>query len=253
MPKLFSDRHDINPSKEYTFTGEDVFYLQRSLRMRPGELLTLGTADGRDFEGKILRMTADSVVVEWMSERPNQAEPPYQAILYQGLLKGEKMDWLIQKAVELGVDRIVPMISERTIARPEAKDQARKSERWNKIALEAARQCGRGRVPHVEPILSFPEAVCAAREHDISFLPWEGERGNLLRSFMEGKSLPSCNDTIHRPSVSFFIGPEGGFSESEAELVRAAGIATVSLGSRILRAETAGLAVLSILSYRFEI
>ena len=244
MPKLFTDEIIDDLDVLFSFRGDEAFYLQRSLRMRPGEILTLGTGDGMDLEGEIVRMTADEVQVKWLSKVRNPAEPPYRAVLYQGLLKGEKMEWVIQKAVELGVSAVVPVACKRSVAKLEGKDISKKLDRWNKIALEAARQSGRGVIPCVMPPVSFAEA--AEKAEGFAFIPWESEQECSMSTVLANW------DGEKAAEISFFIGPEGGFDEEEIQLAKRRGIQSVSLGRRILRAETAGLAVLAILSYRLE-
>jgi 16S rRNA (uracil1498-N3)-methyltransferase len=172
----------------------------------------------------------------------NITEPPVEIILYQGLPKSDKMDYIIQKGVELGLKGIVPVITERTVVKlADKKGEQKKCERWNRISMEAAKQSNRGIIPLVGLPIDFKKAVNAAKDFDISLIPYEKERGNGLKGVILNR--------IDAKKVSIFIGPEGGFAEKEIEIAIENGIYPVTLGPRILRTETAGIAVLSILMY----
>ncbi len=253
MTRLFTDEILPENQETYTFTGDDAHYLSDVLRMQTGESLILCDGARTDFTGLISALSHDSVTVSLIHRELNQTEPPYQAILYQGIVKGDKMDWIIQKGVELGVSAVVPVICSRSISKLEGKDIAKKLARWQKIAEEASRQCGRGHIPQVMPPISFAKAIQQSVEKsDLVFLPWEGEKScplsTVLERFLEHQ--PQSGGT--RPKISFFIGPEGGFDPKEIDLSLQTGVSTVTLGRRILRTETAGLAVLSMLIYRLE-
>ena len=246
MPKLFTDKRIQKKENHHVIQGEDARYLLNILRMQKGERITVGDGDFIDHIGEITELSQDSVTLQWISHEKNQAEPPYEAVLYQGILKGEKMDWVIQKSVELGVSKIVPFTSSRSVVRLDGKDVKKKTERWEKIAHEASRQSGRGKVPSISMPRTFSDAIKeAVKQSQYTFIPWEKEEKCAVQEFLKGCEGES-------PSISFFIGPEGGFSEAEIQLSQKAGITPVTLGKRILRAETAGLSVLSMLSYRFE-
>lgn len=235
--------------------GDDVHHMRTVLRMRPGDRLTVCDGARTDHDCRIVAFGAAQVSLEILSRQINQAEPPYTAILYQGLAKGDKMDAIIQKAVELGAASIVPVICQRCVAMPEPADIARKLLRWNRIAAEAAKQCGRGQIPQVAAPLAFADAVVQASRADLALIPWEQERRLSLRDALAGFAgldRPSGTAPPIRPSLSFLIGPEGGLTEPEVELARARGIRPVSLGRRILRTETAGPAVLAMLLYRAD-
>ena len=253
MPKLFTE--EIIPAEQEfcTLTQEHFHYLSHVLRIKKGERVVLGDAVGMDHTGIVVEIRSDRIDVQWVSHAKNKAEPPYDAVLYQGLLKGEKMDWVIQKSVELGVSRVVPLSSERVITRMDERDCRKKIVRWEKIAFEAARQSGRGIVPQIDPPHSFTEAVMNLQKTDsYSFLLWEEERERTIHDFLERRTVDRSPHKT-KPVVSFLVGPEGGFSEEEITLAKECDIETITLGHRILRAETAGLAVLSVLSYRFEL
>lgn len=255
MTRLFTEQILAEDIDTYVFSGEEARYLADVLRMKPGELVTLCDGGRTDFTCRITDITKDHVTVVFDAREPNSTEPPYEAVLYQALVKGDKMDLIIQKGVELGVSKIIPVACSRSIVRIDAKDAEKKTARWQKIAEEAARQCGRGRIPTVGQPVSFAAAVAqAGADSDIVFLPWEGEKSRPLSSVLEGwaDTAPLAVIPAKLPVISFFIGPEGGFDPKEIDIADKAGVRTVTLGRRILRTETAGLAVLSMLIYRLE-
>ncbi len=200
------------------------------LRLKRGDRVVFADSRGRDFEVEITALTPRSGAAAVVVERPSPPEPKVELVLYQSLVRPQRFDLVLEKGTELGVSRFVPLVSGR--AQVKAEGGAQRAERWRRIVTEAAEQCGRGRVPAVDPPAAFAEAVRAAP--GLRLLPWEGERSQSLRScILSAKPKPAV--------VSLFIGPEGGFSEAEAALARDAGCVPVSLGPRILRSETAGI------------
>ena len=240
MPKFFIDRGSIS-SEGIRITGEDVVHIKKVLRLKCGDTIVLCDGAGHDYNVSIERFEQDSVLTKVLSSVPNHREPPVSISLFQGIPKSDKMDYIIQKSVELGITRIVPVMTERTIVRIEnAKDAENKVSRWQRISLEAAKQCNRGVVPRVEFPVTYETALKQMQDSSLSIMPYEKETGSRLRD---------CLEKYETGDVSVFIGPEGGFSEKEAESALASGMRTVSLGPRILRTETAGIMVLSILMY----
>jgi 16S rRNA (uracil1498-N3)-methyltransferase len=256
MTRLFTEKIIAEDIDTHVFSGEEAKYLADVLRMKPGELVTLCDGARTDYTCRITDIMKDHVTVTFDAREPNSTEPPYEAVLYQALVKGDKMDLIIQKGVELGVSKIIPVACSRSIVRIDAKDSDKKTARWQKIAEEAARQCGRGMIPTVGQPVSFAAAVAkAGADSDIVFLPWEGEKSRPLSSVLDSwadAGLHVSADPAKKPVISFFIGPEGGFDPKEIDIADKAGVRTVTLGRRILRTETAGLAVLSMLIYRLE-
>ncbi len=253
MTRFFTEQIVPEDQKTYVFSGEEAKYLADVLRMQIGECISLCDGARVDLTGKIIKLSRDSVTVELIDRAPNSTEPPYEAVLYQALVKGDKMDLIIQKGVELGVSRIVPVSCVRSIVKIDAKDAVKKTARWQKIAEEAARQCGRGKVPAIDSPVSFSEALDqAVTESDLVFLPWEGEKSRPLSLLLEEFAYSVQHSDKAVPRLCFFIGPEGGFDPKEIDLAAAADVKTVTLGRRILRTETAGIAVLSMFIYRLE-
>ncbi|MDP4091863.1 MAG: 16S rRNA (uracil(1498)-N(3))-methyltransferase [Bacillota bacterium] len=239
MPRFF-----VNPGNIYTdkiiITGEDFNHIKNVLRLRKGEELVICDGAGKDFRTRLEYFDANSVVLCPIESWKTQTEPPVGITLFQGLPKSDKMDFIIQKSVELGVNRVVPVITERTVVKLGNKpDIDKKVSRWQKISLEAAKQCNRGIIPHIDEPVIFKEALLKAQENDLNIIPFEKENITPLRKSL----IPDCR------KISFFIGPEGGFSDKEIEDAVNKNVIPVTLGPRILRTETAGIVVLSILMY----
>lgn len=245
MPKFFISPADTD-GKRAVVRGDDASHITKSLRMRAGERLTLCDGAGKDYlctvegVGAEVLLTVDEVL-------PSAGEPPYRAVVYQALSKGDKFDTVVQKSVECGAAAIVPVQTEWATVRLTAADCEKKRARWQKIAASAASQCGRGIVPEVMPLQSFAEAVSAASSADIALICYEDERQTTLREAL-GRFVPAGGEPF---SVSLMIGPEGGFSDRE--IGQAMGMLTsVTLGSRILRTESAAPFALACLSMAYE-
>lgn len=235
MPRFFTGPIE---GQTYTIVGEDASHIAKSLRMAPGEALTLCDGQGFDYRCEIRGLSSGSVQVEVLEKHPNQSEPSVRFTLYQGLPKSDKMDLIVQKAVELGISSIVPMQTSRCVSRPDAKSMEKKRQRWQKIALEAAKQSGRGSIPQVLPLTDFSRALEQAAQDELCLFFYEGG-GAPLRT-LASPSLSRC---------SLLVGPEGGFAPEEVALAQSAGAQQATLGPRILRTETAPLAALSALLY----
>ena len=233
MPRFFID--GTADGRAY-IAGADALHIAKALRMRPGEALTLCDGKGTAFEGVLETVTDRQVTVRITVSRPSQAEPTLAVTLYQGLPKGDKMDWIVQKAVELGVTAVVPVATRRSVARLEGKAD-KKQERWQRIAAEAAGQCGRGILPAVERPLSWNQAL-SRLSGEPALVFYEGG-GRPLRELV----TPSTR------RLSVFVGPEGGFDPEEIDAIRRQGGGVATLGPRILRCETAPLAALTLLMH----
>ncbi len=233
----FFTKYNIN-GEQYMISGENAKHISKVLRMHKGEELTLVTPDRTQCTCEVFSINADTVTVDVIDKKPCENEPDVFVTLYQALPKSDKMDYIIQKCVELGVSRIVPVISARCVSRPDEKSLKKKQERWQKIALQAAMQSRRGLVPEVCPCISFKEAAKQTIQNDKTIIFYE----------MGGESVKQLIDK--KPStIGMFIGSEGGFEQSEVDFITSNGGATGTLGKRILRAETAPLAALSIIMY----
>lgn len=225
--------------------GTDVNHMKNVLRMKAGEKVEISDGQGIEYLCEVDRYEEEYVFLRIISAGRVEAELPSRIFLFQGLPKGDKMELIIQKAVELGVYQIIPTSTKRAVVKLDAKKAGKKTERWNAIALSAAKQSGRSRIPQVMPVLSFREALERARELDVVMIPYEQAEG------ME-KTKEIISAVRPGQDVGIFIGPEGGFEENEVEKAIQSGAHSITLGKRILRTETAGLAILSILMYHLE-
>lgn len=238
MPKFFFNKNDISQGQVQLF-GEDEKHIKTVLRARVGEELTLCDGEGMDYQCRIASMER-GVLLDILSKEVCETEPKTKITLYQGLPKADKMELIIQKCVELGVDRIVAVSTERAIVKLDKKE-SKKLERWQKIAEAAAKQSGRGKIPEIgQQVLKFKEAVAEAKELDGAIIPYEKEQETGIRQFVRG---------FQGESIGVFIGPEGGFAEEEIALAQEAGITPITLGKRILRTETAGMTTTALLLY----
>lgn len=225
--------------------GSDVNHMRNVLRMKQGEQVSVSDGDNHKFLCRVDSYEKDRAVLEILETEASDAEPVSKIYLFQGLPKGDKMEWIIQKAVELGVYQVVPTAMKRCVVRLDEKKAEKRTARWNEIARGAAKQSGRGRVPAVSRVVGFQEALSMAEELDIVLIPYE------LAAGME-HTRQVMKEVKPGQSVGIFIGPEGGFEKEEVCRAAEAGAKEITLGRRILRTETAGLAVLSILMYHLE-
>ncbi len=223
----------------FEITGEDAKHISKSLRMKTGEALTLCTLDGRRHECKIESFTPDSVIVKILSSTVCEQEPSVKITLFMALTKGDKMDDIVQKSVELGVYEIVPVLTARCISRPDEKQMKKKVARWQKISDNAASQSRRGIIPQVKDVISLQNAskLSESFERSIVFYECGGEK---LRDIV--------SENIK--TLSMFVGPEGGFEETEIEMLKENGVIPTTLGARILRAQTAPLAGITAVMYQ---
>jgi 16S rRNA (uracil1498-N3)-methyltransferase len=217
--------------------------------MKPGEEITVSDPTGLDHVCRISSVSGECVVADVLSSFKNKTEPPYKAIIYQGMPKGDKTDVIVQKAVELGVYSVVFGVTERSVARPDEASLAKKTQRLYRISEAAAQQSGRGIVPDVSAANGFAEMLQAASRADVSLFCYEGG-GDNIADILSSVGTDVREDP--RFTVAVVIGPEGGFSQKEADAAREAGLRFCSLGARILRTETAGSHVLSCLAYEFD-
>lgn len=219
-------------------SGDDAKHISRVLRMKVGELLTACDTKGYDYDCLIESLSDREVSLRVLEVRPSQSEPDVRVSLYQAMPKGDKLELIIQKAVELGVDSITPVMTRRCVSKPDSKSMAKKLERYNRIALEAAKQSGRGKVPQVCPMLDLPQALDEMAQTSCPILFYENATAPA-KQVIDGAGK----------EIAVLIGSEGGFDESEVELAIQKGCQVLSLGKRILRCETAPLAALSIIMF----
>lgn len=245
MYQFFVEPDQIT-DKTAIIRGNDVNHIKNVLRMKEGEELAISNGvDGKEYRVGIKAFLEDEIVCELRFIKEDAVELPSKIYLFQGLPKGDKMELIIQKAVELGVCEVIPMAMERSVVKLDAKKAAAKVKRWQTISLAAAKQSKRGMIPQVKDVMSFKDAVSYAGDMEVKLLPYELAGGMEKTKELIGKIVPG-------EQIAVFIGPEGGFSEKEVGLAKEAGFEPITLGKRILRTETAGMTVLSILMYHLE-
>ena len=220
--------------------GNEVKHIRRVLRLKAGDGIIVFDSLGKEYEGTIVEEATSSVVIKIQNIFLSKRDSPLEITLVQSLLKGEKMDYLIQKATELGVKEIIPFFSSRSVPLLEKSGRLKRHHRWGRIAIEASKQCGRGVVPKIEPLQDYSEMLRMASPDSLRLILWEREGGKLKEVLERSKE---------KTRIFFIVGPEGGFSLDEVEEAKRAGFIPVILGKRILKAETASLCLLSILQY----
>jgi len=230
-------------------TGDDVKHLRNVLRVQQGDDLLVSDGQGRDVIASVAEVEPDHITADIIKERDAAQMPelPMDIVLYQALPKADKMELIIQKCVELGVYRIVPVETSRCVVKLDDKNKIKKLERWQKIAQSASEQSQRSIIPQVGPVMSLREALEDAKKNTRNVIAYEMETGKEgLREL-----LKACRDS-QKESLGIFIGPEGGLTAQEVEDAVAAQIQSVSLGRRILRTETAGMALLAAVMLEIE-
>ncbi|HPZ53798.1 MAG TPA: 16S rRNA (uracil(1498)-N(3))-methyltransferase [Bacillota bacterium] len=227
----------------FTITGADAKHIASVLRMGRGDQIELVVGDGRSCTATIVSASPFQITGEIVSTSICSNEPEVLISLIQCLPKGDKMDLVVQKCVEIGVTSIVPAISDRTVVRLQTERAQKKAARWRRIAEEACKQCGRSSLPTISDVISFEDAVRSAPPDSLKLIPYELESERSLKQQLE-KSDPT--------SVVVCIGPEGGFSQDEVSFAESHGFIPVTLGNRILRTETAGLVVAACILYHMD-
>ncbi|EOS39792.1 16S rRNA (uracil(1498)-N(3))-methyltransferase [Lachnospiraceae bacterium] len=244
MHRFFIQHSQIQEKRLYV-EGADVNHIKNVLRMKHGDQVMISDGEGMQYLCTLEAFESGLVWFEIVDAWKENRELPSKLYLFQGLPKSDKMELIIQKATELGVYELIPTVTGRTVVKLDEKKAQKKTARWNAIAESAAKQSGRSRIPQVREVMTFSEALAYAGDLDVLLIPYEKAEGmEATRQAVEGI----------RPgqSVGIFIGPEGGFEEAEVEQAMACGALPVTLGRRILRTETAGFVVLSMLLYHLE-
>lgn len=244
MYRFFVEKYQIHDGR-VDITGEDVNHIRNVLRMRPGEEVLISTGDEWEYTCAIERLEEDRVILRVEDASRPGRELASKIWLFQCLPKGDKMETVIQKAVELGAYTVVPVASSRCVVKLDERRAAQKAVRWNAIAEAAAKQSKRLIIPEVRGVMRFRDALEAAADLDVKLIPYERQDG------MEG-TRKILNAIRPGQSAAVMIGPEGGFDDAEVQLAREHGFEPVTLGKRILRTETAGMTMLSILMYLLE-
>lgn len=261
MSKFFVDPSAVSGAHIYLENKDDLHHLRKVLRARPGMELDISDGDCWEYKTCLEELTEDCATLKILDKQKFATEPATRVTLYQGVPKASKMETVIQKTVEMGVDTIVPVFMERTVV-VEKGNFGKKLERWNKIAAEAVKQCKRGIIPRVTESYDVDKMLAELPNYDLIICPYENEDGLTIKDFLRAAPPPAAVqpglESTGRTGpqalrVALIIGPEGGFSEGEIEKLKAAGAATVTLGKTILRTETAGLAALAMIMYELEL
>ena len=246
MYQFFIQPASVKEKEVWITDLQDVNHIRNVLRMKKGEKISLCCEEkGKEYICSIEDMQSDIVKAVIVDINGESRELPVKIALFQGLPKNDKMELIIQKAVELGVAEIVPMATKRAVVKLDAKKAAKKVQRWNEIAKSAAKQSKRGMIPEVKSVMSFKEAVEYGKSMDMLLIPYEDAEG-IVHSRQVVESVKG------KKSLGIYIGPEGGFPEEEVSLAMEAGAEPITLGHRILRTETAGMALLSVLMFMLE-
>lgn len=242
MAKFFVDTSQIIHD-EITIIGSDVNHIKNVLRLESGKKILINDRQGQDYHCIIRAIHADRVIAQIVEIDTIEVEPVIDTYLFQSLIKGEKMELVLQKSVEIGVTKIIPIMTERCVVKFESENKLeRKIERWQKIAESAAKQSKRGIIPEVKRPLTFKEAIVKARNRaTCCCMPYENEKAYHIKSYLQ--SLENIK------SIGIFIGPEGGFTKEEVTYAIRQGITPITLGKRILRSETAGIVTLANIIY----
>jgi 16S rRNA (uracil1498-N3)-methyltransferase len=239
MPRFYVPNPHIE-KEMLKIEGNEVRHIRRVLRLKVGDNLSVFDGSGREYEGTIVEEDPSAVMVMVQNILSSKTESHLEITLAQSMVKGEKMDYLIQKATELGVKKIIPFFSYRSVPLLDKSKRLKRYHRWERIAVEASKQCGRGVVPKIEPLKDYSEMLQTAPLDSLRLILWERVGESLKEVLKESKE---------KKKVFFIVGPEGGMSDEEVEHAKRAGFIPVTLGRRILRSETASLCLLSILQY----
>ena len=222
--------------------GDEVKHIRKVLRLKKGDEISVFDGSAKEYQGTIVEEGPFSVAVLIRIVLPSRRESNLEVTLAQSLLKGEKMDYLIQKATELGIKEIIPFSSSRSVPLLEKSKGQERHRRWEKIAIEASKQCGRTILPRIDLLKDYSQMLQSASQDSIRLILWEKE-GQRLKELFAGEGEKS--------KIFFVVGPEGGLSQEEVDEAKRSGFVPVTLGRRILRSETASLSLLSILQYEW--
>ncbi len=240
MARFFVAPENIYNNNISIYNKEDVNHITKVLRLSVNDTITICDGLGKDYKVCIDDMNKDEVKTSIIDSYDCLSEPPIHVTLFQGIPKATKMEYIIQKTTELGIGKIVPVFTHRTIVKfDKPKSQQKKIERWQRIAYEAAKQSNRGKIPTVTEPITYKESLKQMSAMDIKMMPYEREYSNKLKNILKRD--------IEIKNIGIFIGPEGGFEDEEVDQASKIGLNLVTLGPRILRTETAGMTALAIL------
>ena len=242
MRRFFLARQEILSDRP-TLTGPDVKHIRRVLRSKPGDEIFLFDGKGLEYRARITASTPKAIVLSVLERFPSISESPLEITIGQALLKARKMDRIVRQVTELGIYALIPLLAERIVPTPQPERWAEKEQRWESIARESLKQCGRFQIPRLGPAASFEELVGTSQTYHLKII--------FHHAGSELKSRPDPGDSRNMRRVLALIGPEGGFTSDEVKLARHHGFVCVSLGPRILKADTAAVAACAILQYAF--
>lgn len=245
MSRFFVDAQDVQGSSIFIRSAEDIRHIVKVLRLREGAKIEVSDSSQWEYEAEICSIDEDEIEARIVDKQKFAREPKTQVTLFQGIPKQSKMETIIQKCVELGVYRIVPVFMERTVVVDKG-NFSKKLQRWQKISAEAVKQCRRGLIPEIEEAIKSSRLTERLEPFDLVIFPYENETGRTMKDCLRALETPP-------EKVALIIGPEGGFSEAEAETLKQFGSECVSLGKTILRTETAGPAALAMIMYELEL
>lgn len=263
MHRFFIDEEAIE-GEVVKVTGSDFNHISHSLRMKKGDQFIVNNGDGLDYIVEIGKISGQMVIGTIIDSEKNKNEPSINVTLAQAVPKKNNMDLIVQKCTEIGIKKIIPIYTERTIVKLSGKKRQKKIDRWRKIAEEAAKQSGRGVIPVIGQLIEFTNLESIFSEYELILIPWEDEQKLALKEILEclysdnqnnvqnnnfNKSKQNNRD-IKTKNILIIIGPEGGFSPDEIQYVEKSGGYAVTLGPRILRTETAGFVALTVLLYQ---
>lgn len=250
MPKFFVKQEQIKEN-EIIIVGQDVNHIKKVLRAKIGdELQVCNSQNGENFLCEIQDLENENIICKIKEKIKKQVESNVEVTIFQGLPKADKMEFIIQKAVELGVYDITPVEMKRCVVKLNEKDKSKKIERWQKISEVAAKQCGRDIIPQINNIINIKNICNLIQEYDMVLVAYENEEKNTLKEQLE--NIKKQNNSKSKVKIGIIIGPEGGLEEKDVETLKENGAKVITLGRRILRTETVALNVLSIIMYELE-
>ena len=250
MPKFFVKEEQIQEN-QIIILGQDVNHIKKVLRAKIGdELQICNSQNGENFLCEIDNLEEEKIICQIKEKIQEQVESNIEVTIFQGLPKADKMEYIIQKSVELGVYDITPVEMKRCVVKLNEKDKSKKIERWQKISEVAAKQCGRDIIPQINNIINIKNICNLIQEYDMVLVAYENEEKNTLKEQLE--NIKKQNNSKSKVKIGIIIGPEGGLEEKDVETLKENGAKVITLGKRILRTETVALNVLSIIMYELE-
>lgn len=250
MPKFFVKEEQIKDN-EIIIIGQDVKHIKKVLRAKIGdELQICNSQNGENFLCEIQDLENEDITCKIKEKIQEKVESNIEVTIFQGLPKADKMEYIIQKSVELGVSNITPVEMKRCVVKLDGKDKIKKIERWQKISEVAAKQCGRDKIPQINNVINIQNICNLISEYDILLVAYENEKENTLKEQIE--KLKKQNNSESKIKIGIVIGPEGGLEENDVNKLKENGAQIITLGKRILRTETVALNILSIIMYELE-